>query len=68
MAPSSTIQLRLVRPNQEIISIPQSYYEIISCQGFSVNSSLFMTVPSYTSRCTLKVQDTRTKPAYESSV
>ena len=27
-----------------------------------------MTVPSVPSRCTLKVQDTRTKPPFESSV
>jgi len=68
MAPESSLQLRLVRPNQEEIRVPQSHYQIISCTGFNVNSSLFMTVPAFSSRCTLKVQDTRTKPPYESSV
>lgn len=48
--------------------MPQSYYQIISCDGFSVNSSLYLTTPAIPSRCTLKVQDTRTKPPYESSV
>lgn len=68
MAPETTLQFRLVRPSLEDIQIPQSYYKIISCTGFTVNSTLHLTAPNTRSSCTLKVQDTRTRPAYESSV
>lgn len=52
----------------EEIEVPQPYYRIISCAGFEVNSTLYLSVPDRSSRCTLKVEDIRTKPPYESSV
>ncbi len=68
MATDTSLQLKLVRPTSEEIQLPQPYYRISSCDGFTVNSTLYLSVPTRPSRCTLKVEDTRTKPAYESSV
>lgn len=48
--------------------MPQSYYKIVSCPGFSVNETLYLTVPDKQTTCKLVVEDTRTKPAYVSSV
>ena len=62
MAPETDIQLHLIRPTGEVINLPQSYYKIISCDGFTVNDTLYLTTPDKLSRCILKVQDTRTKP------
>jgi hypothetical protein len=51
MAASSTQQLLLERPTGEIIALPQPYYNIRSCSGFEVSSSLYLTVGNATSRC-----------------
>lgn len=68
MAPESSLQLQLVRPNMEPILLPQNYYRLITCDGFTLNDTLFLTVPNKPSKCLLKVEDVRTKPPYESSV
>ena len=55
MAPESSLQLSLHRPSQEKIPVPQDHYNIVSCSGFTVTPSLFLTVPSTPSRCLIKV-------------
>lgn len=68
MVPSSGFQLYLERPSSEIILLPQTYYNIKSCAGFSINSSLFLTVSEFPSKCEIRVEDTRTVPPYSSSI
>jgi hypothetical protein len=55
MAASSGYQLYLERPTSERIAVPQPYYTIRSCNGFEVNSSLYLTVGSGSARCEIRV-------------
>jgi hypothetical protein len=51
MVASSSYQLYLERPTSEVISLPQTYYNVKSCPGFSINSTLYLTVSNATSQC-----------------
>jgi hypothetical protein len=44
MAPHSSLQLYLQRPSAERIHLPQAHYDIITCAGFTLNATLYLTV------------------------